>query len=142
MNDDTIMDEAPEPELPSDTQQISDTDQKRLWREGLVQEALDNRPELRAALGGRLDFPSSRAKGYDQGFEDAARVLSPSQLQGIQTLKDRRIARYVREEFPRELQATLARNALGMDEGGYLLGYVDGVTDFLASLRRRIHEPA
>lgn len=129
-------------ERASDTQELSETEHRRLWREGLIQEALDNRPELRAALGGRLDFAASRAKGYDLGFEDAARLLTPQQLQGIQALKDRRISRYVREELPRDLQATLARQALGMDEGGYLLGYVDGVTDFLSSLRRRLHEPA
>lgn len=127
--------------LPAETQEQSEAEQKRLWREGLVQEALDNRPELRAGLGQKLDFTASRGKGHDQGFEDAARTLTMPQLQAIQALHDRRITRYVREELPRDLQAGLAKMAMGMDEGGFLAGYVDGVAEFLAAYRRRLHEP-
>jgi hypothetical protein len=114
-----------------------DAEEKRIWREGLVQEALDNRPELRA-LGGKLDFASSRSRGHDQGFEDAARTLTPEQLRGFQALLDRRISRYTREEMPRDLQAYLAEQAIGYDEAGYLVGYVDGVGDFLSAYRRRM----
>ncbi len=116
-----------------------DDPERRLWREGLVQEALDNRPELRA-LGGKLDFAASRAQGYDQGFEDAARTLTAEQLRIFQALVDRRITRFVRAEMPADLQATLAEAAIGMDEEGFLSGYVKGVVDFLAALRRRLHQ--
>jgi hypothetical protein len=109
---------------------------KRIWREGLVQEALDNRPELRA-LGGKADFAASRNRGHDQGFEDAARTLTPAQLRGFTALLERRISRYTREEMPRDLQAYLAEQALGYDEAGYLVGYVNGVGDFLEAYRRQ-----
>lgn len=113
-------------------------EEKRIWREGLVQEAMDNRPELRA-LGGKLDFAASRSKGHDQGFEDAARTLTPPQVTSIQALIDRRISRYTREEFPTDLQAHLAESVIGYDEAGFLAGYVDGVGDFLTELRRRMN---
>jgi len=112
-------------------------EQRRLWQEALVQEALDSRPELRT-IAGKLDFAASRARGFDQGFEDAARRLSPAQLGHFQTLLDRRVTRYVREEMPQDLQAELADASLGMEEAGYLAGYVDGVGAFLEAYRRRL----
>ncbi len=112
-------------------------EQKRIWREGLVQEALDNRPELRA-LGGKADFATSRNRGHDRGFEDAARTLTPAQLRGFSALLERRISRYTREEMPRDLQASLAEQALGYDEAGYLVGYVNGVGEFLEAYRRQM----
>lgn len=122
------------------THGLVDAERRRIWQEGLVQEALDNRPELREAFGEKLGFETSRAKGYERGFEDAARTLTPAQLQGIGNLKAKRVARYLREELPRDLQAYLAREAAGMDEGGFLIGYVDGAAECLEALRRRIHE--
>ena len=113
-------------------------DDQRVWREGLLQEAMDNRPELRA-LGAKLDFAASSKKGHTQGFEDAARTLTPAQLQGIQSLIDRRISRYTREEFPADLQAHLAESVIGYDEPGFLVGYVDGVGAFLEAYRRRMN---
>jgi len=135
-----MSEEKTQPEEADAAPPTPDTDpERRLWREGLVQEALDNRPELRA-LGGKLDFAASRAQGYDQGFEDAARTLTPEQLRIFQVLVDRRITRFVRAEMPADLQASLAEAAIGMDEEGFLSGYVEGVSDFLAALRRRLHD--
>jgi hypothetical protein len=125
------------PEEATDESAVDDAEQKRIWREGLLQEAVSNRPELRK-LAGPKDYAASRRTGHDFGFEDAARKLTVDQLRGITALKDRRLARYVLRELPPDLQAYLSERSAGLDEAGFLAGYVDGVADFLSAYKERM----
>jgi hypothetical protein len=106
-------------------------------REALVREALERRPELRV-LAGKRDFAASKIAGAEMGFEDAARLLTLDQLKAIQALKDRRLARYALHEFPGELRGPLGQKAAGLDEPGFLVGYVDGASEFLKELGRKL----
>ncbi len=114
-----------------------DTEQRSLWRDGLVQEALSNRPELRK-LASKKGFTASRKAGHDLGFEDGARKLTLEQLQHFQALKDRLIATYAPHEMPGDLRGYLDERSVGLDERGFLAGYVDGVGDFLQAYRSQL----
>jgi hypothetical protein len=125
---------AAEPEATADP---ADAAQKALWRAGLVQEALSNRPELRK-LATKKDFAASRRIGYDLGFEDGARKLTLPQLEAFGALKDRRMASYAPHEMPGELRGHLDERGVGLDERGFLAGYVDGVGDFLQAYKEQL----
>lgn len=116
---------------------LRDAEQSALWREGLVQEALSGRPELRK-LATKKDFAASRRIGHDLGFEDGARKLTLDQLQEIGALKARRLASYAPHEMPGELRGYLDERSLGLDERGFLAGYVDGVSDFLQAYKDQL----
>jgi len=114
-----------------------DTEQTALWREGLVQEALSTRPELRK-LATKKDFAASRRIGHDLGFEDGARKLTLDQLQELGALKARRLASYAPHEMPGDLRGYLDERSVGLDERGFLAGYVDGVGDFLQAYKDQL----
>lgn len=116
----------------------AETQDKQLWRDGLVQEALGARPELRT-LATKKDYAASRKVGHDLGFEDAARKLTVDQLQSFQALLDRRIASYARHELPGDLRGYLDERGVGLDEKGFLAGYVDGVGDFLSAYKEQLN---
>jgi hypothetical protein len=115
----------------------ADTGPKALWREGLVQEALSSRPELRQ-LATKKDFAASRKIGHDLGFEDGARKLTLEQLQAIESLKNRRLANYARHEMPGDLRGYLDERSVGLEDSGFLAGYVDGVGDFLQAYKEQL----
>ena len=117
--------------------QAPDDPDKLLWREGLVQEAMGARPELKQ-LGARQGFDASRRAGHDLGFEDGARKLTVEQLGAIQALKDRLLARYALHEMPADLRGYLKERCVGKDEIGFLTGYVNGVADFLAAYKEQL----
>lgn len=129
----TTAEAAPDPQQEAP----EDPEQQALWREGLVQEALSNRPELRK-LATKKDFAASRRIGHHLGFEDGARKLTLDQLQTFQSLKDRRLASYAPHEMPGELRGYLDERSVGLDERGFLAGYVDGVGDFLQAYREQL----
>jgi len=114
-----------------------DAEQTALWREGLVQEALSNRPELRK-LASKKAFGTSRRIGHELGFEDGARKLTLGQLEALAALKARYLASYTRHEMPADLHGYLEERSVGLDEGGFLAGYVDGVNDFLDAYRAHL----
>jgi hypothetical protein len=128
---------APVAAEPEPTPDPADAAQRALWREGLVQEALSNRPELRK-LATKKDFAASRRIGYDLGFEDGARKLTLAQLEAFGALKGRRMASYAPHEMPGELRGYLDERSVGLDERGFLAGYVDGVGDFLQAYREQL----
>lgn len=130
---DAVPDAAPD----TDAEDRGDPEQQALWREGLVQEAMSNRPELRK-LATKKDFAASRKLGHELGFEDGARKLTLDQLQAFQALKDRRLASYAAHEMPGELRGYLDERSVGLDERGFLAGYVDGVGDFLQAYREQL----
>lgn len=115
----------------------ANVEHKALWREGLVQEALSGRPELRK-LATKKDFAASRRAGHDLGFEDGARKLTLDQLQTFEALKARRLTSYAPHEMPGELRGYLDERSVGLDEGGFMAGYVDGVGDFLQAYREQL----
>ena len=127
----------------TETAQTTDTvaeaaAEKQVWRDGLVQEALGSRPELRK-LAAKRDYAASVKTGHDLGFEDGARKLTVAQLQDIGALKDRRMARYALHELPGDLRAYLTERSTGYDETGFLVGYVDGVGDFLEDYKSELN---
>jgi hypothetical protein len=115
----------------------ADAERKAFWREGLVQEALSKRPELRK-LATKKGFSASRRVGHDLGFEDGARKLTLDQLQIFGAIKARCLASYARHEMPGDLRSYLDERSVGFDEGGFLAGYVDGVADFLQAYRAQL----
>lgn len=119
------------------TTPLEDAEQKALRREGLVQEALSNRPELRK-LASKKGFTASRRIGHDLGFEDGARKLTLEQLEAFAALKARCLASYARHEIPGELHGYIDERSVGLNEGGFLAGYVDGVDDFLTAYRDQL----
>ncbi len=114
-----------------------DAEQQASRREKLVAEALSSRPELRQ-LATKKDFAASRRIGHDLGFEDGARKLTLDQLQAFGALKARCLAGYARHEMPGDLRAYLDEHSVGLDDGGFLAGYVDGVDDFLRAYRDQL----
>ncbi len=114
-----------------------DAERLASWRDGLVQEALSKRPELRK-LASKKDFTASRRIGHDLGFEDGARKLTLDQLQAFGALKARLLASYARHEMPGDLHAYLDERSVGLDAGGFLAGYVDGVDDFLRAYQAQL----
>jgi len=112
-------------------------EQQASRREKLVAEALSKRPELRQ-LATKKDFAASRRSGHDLGFEDGARKLTLEQLQAFGALKARCLASYARHEMPGDLRTYLDERSVGLDDGGFLAGYVDGVDDFLRAYREQL----
>ncbi len=131
---------SPEAEDPRSTEEVAPqerVDSRALWRGELVQEALANRPELRK-LAKKQSFGASRRIGFDLGFEDGARKLTLPQLQAFGELLQRRLATYSPHEMPPDLRGYLDERGAGLDERGFLAGYVDGVGEFLRAFKEQL----